>query len=430
MVVRTVESLAVERRASARVSEVAQVMGTVRFALAHELLAELVESIPELCGDSLMLELLRASTESNVDAFLQVAEHTIPIQAVSPPPAAAEYARRLAQRGISLHALMRAYRLAQRRVQNLALDEIARQESDGEVALRAAQLLQAAGFAYVDRVAEAVVAEYESERERWLANRNIVRSTVLTSLLNGRHNSGGLADETALGYKLGQRHLGVVAWTTELGSAEAELRSLEALVALIAERAGARSQPLFIPQDRSLGWGWIPLGHASHPVDLTSIRQIVVDAHPRVRLALGTSAAGVSGFRSTHLEALRAYAVASIAAKQAAPITTYGDPGVVAASLFSRDMEATRDLVRSTLGALVSDNEATATLRSTLLEFLTENRSHVAAAKKLHVHKNTVKYRITKAAELRGRPLDEDRLNLELALHACRWLGRAVLPGG
>ena len=53
--------------------------------------------------------------------------------------------------------------------------------------------------------------------------------------------------------------------------------------------------------------------------------------------------------------------------------------------------------------------------------------SFVAAAERLHVHKNTVKYRVDRAVAARGRPLDEDRLELELALVATRWLGRAVL---
>ncbi|NKY57039.1 hypothetical protein [Nocardia flavorosea] len=34
------------------------------------------------------------------------------------------------------------------------------------------------------------------------------------------------------------------------------------------------------------------------------------------------------------------------------------------------------------------------------------------------------------AVEARGISLDVDRLNLELALTACRWLGRSVLPAG
>jgi DNA-binding PucR family transcriptional regulator len=41
-----------------------------------------------------------------------------------------------------------------------------------------------------------------------------------------------------------------------------------------------------------------------------------------------------------------------------------------------------------------------------------------------------VKYRVDKAIEERGRPLDDERLELELALVACRWLGAGVLGIG
>jgi hypothetical protein len=41
----------------------------------------------------------------------------------------------------------------------------------------------------------------------------------------------------------------------------------------------------------------------------------------------------------------------------------------------------------------------------------------------------TVRYRIHKAAGLRGRGIDEDRLDLEPARWAAAWLGSAALSG-
>jgi DNA-binding PucR family transcriptional regulator len=43
------------------------------------------------------------------------------------------------------------------------------------------------------------------------------------------------------------------------------------------------------------------------------------------------------------------------------------------------------------------------------------------------LHRNTAQYRVQKAAELRGRPLREARLDVLLA---CHWLGSAVLQHG
>ncbi len=418
-------NLEVERLAASLVAEVAATMGDGLTEMGRKLHAELADSIPELRGDPLILELLRASTESNVETFLHVAQYDIAIDDVTAPSAAVEYARRLAQRGISSNALLRAYRLGQRRVTDWALTEIARAGQDGQVAFAAARMFGERTFAYVDRVAEQVVAEYESERERWLANRNTVRATMLATMLDGAEVDLGSA-ENALGYRLRQQHLGVVAWAAAGDPSTKDLRSLEAVVSAIAEAVGAVGQPLFIAQDGSLGWGWIPLGRSSGDIDLEGVPALVENAGPTVRVALGTPAAAVPGFRSSHREALRAHSVAVVAGDRAGRVTTYAEPGVRAATLLAADLEFTRELVSTSLGGLATDDEASERLRETLLTFLTE-RSYLATAEVLHMHKNTVKYRVDKALEARGRGMDDDAFTLELALLACRWLGPAVL---
>ncbi|WUB67147.1 helix-turn-helix domain-containing protein [Streptomyces sp. NBC_00582] len=65
---------------------------------------------------------------------------------------------------------------------------------------------------------------------------------------------------------------------------------------------------------------------------------------------------------------------------------------------------------------LAADTAAAERLRATLLLLLAERGSHTATAERLHLQKNTVEYRVDKAARLRGKPLDQDRLDLELAL--------------
>jgi sugar diacid utilization regulator len=181
-----------------------------------------------------------------------------------------------------------------------------------------------------------------------------------------------------------------------------------------------------MPQDRALGWGWIPLGRTIPTIDWEAVARRAKDVDPGVRVAAGTPGSAVSGFRSTHSEALRAHAVATVAAERALHVTAYADPGVRAAALLARDLPMTRELVVTTLGGLAADDESTERLRSTLLTFLSEKGSYRAASERTHLHRNTVKYRVDKAIEARGRGLDDDRLNLELALLACQWLGRAV----
>jgi len=86
-----------------------------------------------------------------------------------------------------------------------------------------------------------------------------------------------------------------------------------------------------------------------------------------------------------------------------------------------------RAWVLSTLGQLATDDEHHARLRETLLAFLDTGGSYKATAERLTLHKNTVQYRIHKAAESLGRPVGDSRHDVELALQASRWLGSSVL---
>ncbi|WP_242625571.1 helix-turn-helix domain-containing protein [Streptomyces sp. BK022] len=58
------------------------------------------------------------------------------------------------------------------------------------------------------------------------------------------------------------------------------------------------------------------------------------------------------------------------------------------------------------------------------MAYLDSGGSYTQAATRLHLHKNTVHYRIRKAEELLGRPLAEDRLDVEVALLARTLLWR------
>ncbi|MFL6089619.1 MAG: PucR family transcriptional regulator [Aeromicrobium sp.] len=409
-----------------RVADVARSMRVTLASLSDGMQAEIADSIPELRGDPTMLELLYASIESNVDTLLHFAQGSIALEDIEPPTAAIAYARRLAQRGTSSNALLRAYRLGQRHFVDMALSEMAQTETDGDIAVAAAQLMHELAFAYVDRVAEKVVIEYESERERWLANRNTVRASVLSSLLAGE-DIDMATGERALGYRLRQNHLGVVVWDTDREHVATTLQRLESFVAAIAEAVDGAGQPLFIPHDVSLGWAWIPLGWTSGRIDTAAVRAIQAAAGTTMHVALGTPGQAIAGFRRTHAESIRAQTVAKIADARSRQVTNYGETGVSGAALLANDLPAARDLVTSALGDLAADDEPAERLRETLLEFLNNDSSYQTTAERIHAHRNTIRYRVAKALELRGRPLDDDRFDLQLALVACRWLGRAVL---
>lgn len=83
-----------------------------------------------------------------------------------------------------------------------------------------------------------------------------------------------------------------------------------------------------------------------------------------------------------------------------------------------------------TLGALAIDDDQHARLRTTVRVFLTTGGSYTSTAERLTMHRNTVHYRVNRAEEMRGRPIQSDRLDVELALLACESLGPAVLQAG
>lgn len=92
-----------------------------------------------------------------------------------------------------------------------------------------------------------------------------------------------------------------------------------------------------------------------------------------------------------------------------------------------RDLPAARQWVEEVLGTLARDGEAEARTRETLRVFLGTGGSYTQTSEQLMLHRNSVRYRIRKAEEERGRPLEDDRLDLELALQVCHFLGDTVL---
>ena len=66
-------------------------------------------------------------------------------------------------------------------------------------------------------------------------------------------------------------------------------------------------------------------------------------------------------------------------------------------------------------------------LREALRVFLHTGSNFKAAAEELHLHSNSVKYRVQRVIERRGRPISDGRLDVELALLLSHWYGSAVL---
>src|SRR6266571_3159512 len=385
-------------RSSPSAAESASAVSAALDPRAAEMSADIygliVRDIPQLRSDKRVLALLESSVAENVATMLHILQHGIDLEKVHAPAAAEEYARRLAQRGVPIAALLRAYRIGSARFEDWCLQELGRQTDNASIVSSAGLRIAGIVAAYIDQVSEEVVSAYESEKEN----------------------------------RLRKHHLGVVTWITGAAGGGDALGRLEHVTAEVAAEAHCEGRPIFIPQDEFSAWAWLPLG-ARHDIAFPGLSAKGIGAADGIRFAFGAPALGLPGFRRTHQQALSAQAVALATGPSGQLVTSFGE--VAPLALMSGSIELLKAWVTEILGALADDDEHNARLRDTLRVFLQENGSYKTTAERLMLHKNTVQYRVRKAEETLRRPVGQDRLQIELALLASHWLGRAVLrPAG
>ena len=245
---------------------VAELMASVAAAVSRRAAAVsadvyevILREIPQLHDDQAVLALLASSVHGNVGTCLQIMQHQIELSAVRAPAASLEYARRRAQRGTPLPALLRAYRLGHTCVSDWLLEELARQTHAPQMLTAATMTMSRIVAGYVDQTSEEIVAAYTQERESWLRNRGAARRARIRDLLSGRRINVS-ATEATLGYRLRQYHVGLVCWSGDALAAVDNITRLEHAVSRVAAQAGCAGEPVFLPRDESSAWAWLPLG--------------------------------------------------------------------------------------------------------------------------------------------------------------------------
>jgi sugar diacid utilization regulator len=387
----------------------------------------LVTEIAELREDALLRQLLRDTVAANIDTYFSAIRHRIPIQHIEPPAAALEYARRLAQREVSANALVRAYRLGHQAVLKIALAEIRVSELDPKLSLGVYELIAGISFGYIDRISQLVLVTYQDERDRWLGNRNTMRAARVRDLVSGGDVDIDVdAVIAAIRYPLRRIHVALVVWCRESDCGD-ELTAMERFVEKLAESIGACESPLFVSIDDVTAWAWIPLSSSTASNALARIRAFADATTDAPWIAVGNPLPGVDGFRRSHQQAQDARMVAIASGVNPRPVIAADDPGLAVAALIGNNLEAASTWVAEVLGPLSSATESDERLRETLRVFLRAGSSNKAAAEELHLHINSVKYRVHRAVERRGRPISDDRLDVEVALILCEWFGAAVL---
>jgi PucR C-terminal helix-turn-helix domain/GGDEF-like domain len=332
-------------------------------------------------------------------------------------------AHKMARHGLPHERYMLGLRLVQEILLEALLDEAARYRPASGQAWLPAWLPGALALStsrFLDESAAAIVSEYLAESQRAIARTVAQRRQTIAALLAGEHVPDDQAVRT-LGTDLSHEHLAIVLWAVERNPSAGARAELEAAAGRAA--AALRAPGHVVVQDEGddatvLCWVSGPL---PFPADYPG-RLARALAAGEFRAAVGAPGRGAAGFRRSYLAARAAERVArqGLAGK----VTAYRDADLIA--LLTAAPEQAQRFVADHLGRLAaSGDETLADLRATALRYLECGCSLVKTAAALHVHRNTVLYRLGSVERLLGRELGSDPLATHAALALVQRLGPA-----
>ncbi|MFD7946958.1 SpoIIE family protein phosphatase [Streptomyces sp. NPDC059744] len=134
--------------------------------LIHDVEQCLRREVPELWDEPDIAQMTRENVAEHVIALLFGIEHGVEPRRIDQPAADAERARRLAQRGKPVTAMLRAFPLAHGRVLDRLLEVLPRLTTDAESINAATRKLIALSIVYMDRTSETGVLAFQEERDR------------------------------------------------------------------------------------------------------------------------------------------------------------------------------------------------------------------------------------------------------------------------
>jgi len=388
--------------------------------LAHEMNEHLFAMISELRerDDGELRRETRASCQSNIAQILRLLSVGVGPDALVLPPEAAEWARILVRRGITLATLLRAYRVGHAWLWDCWSQALHDRIVDPEDLVAAHERSSAFMFGYIDAVSSVLVPEYGTERERLMRSAEEQRAETVRSILAGEPIDEDVAARR-LGYELRRHHVAL-----RVSGRGRELSGLERAAGEVAAILGA-GEPLVVGSGSASIDVWCGAFAAPRPEAVAAL-----DRYPlpdRVLVAAGRPGEGIDGFRRSHTEAVKAARVAALAGGSAAAVVRFERVELV--SLLANDLPGARALVAARLGPLAAATEPAARLRETVLALLIASGNKSRVAKELYVHHNTVAYRVKRAEELLGRRVTEEPIELTCALMLAAVLGPAVLAG-
>ena len=373
----------------------------------QEWLAELDTAVlaasPAIAADPELAAAVGASNRANMFfwATANIRDPGAPVPANTGPEPMI-IAREMARRGLSTFSLD-AYRVGEG-VAWRRFMEIAFELTDNPADLH--EMLDVCSRSiseFINATLTFIAAQIDLERDD--LTRDAQRRETIALLLDGAPIPRRRA-ETRLGYALTGWHTAVVIWSDD---PDADLSGLDAVAESVGQAAGAR--PLSILASRATRWMWVPGSTGPDPASLDR----AVHGRAGIRIALGSTAEEIDGFRRSHFDALTTQQMMA-RLHSAQRVARFADVELTA--LITADTDSSNAFVRRTLGDLET---AGPELRETVRVFVTEQCNASRAATRLYTHRNTLLRRLARADELLPRPLSTSSVDVAVALDIVRW---------
>ncbi len=357
-------------------------------------------------------ELVRSSCQANSTMLLDGLLRDVPVEVLEPAEEVVRNTRGFIQRGVAASTVERGYRLGVAYWSTRWMAAVREHCPDPTVALGVGDAGTVYLLEWLDHVLERIGEQTRDEAERLAGEGVFAQVEEVRRVLQTATGVDLVAASSRLGYDLGGHHLALVVRQAVPGEGPAPDIAAREIAATVTP-----ARPLVVRVDVATAWCWLSV-HDDVAATVPSPAGTVLGGHGRV-------ASGLDGFRSSHDEAQEALRVAILARRPLATMTSYD--GVAVAALCSSEPVWARRFVAAQLGPLAAETDEARRLRTTLTAFFAAGSGYRGAAKQLGLHHNTVRHRLARAEKLLGRPIEHDRLALEVAVHLAAQLGPGLL---
>ncbi len=374
--------------------------------LVEQALDTVARAVPAIVEDPESAGTLRglgAASIRGLTALVTGATHEFEV-----PPEALQLARVAARRQVTLDDLAEAFQAARQG----ALTMIGSATQVVHLDLQSSHLMDITRILlwWIDTNFQVILTEHSREHDALLRGAHARRLDGVKRILDGRETdtdrAAGLID-----HPLRLTHTALLLWD-EAPEESSEGGSVRDVARRLTAAAGGRALVLEVGSHEI--WAWLSSGTPLAPTALAD-----VELPDRIRVTLGGASPGLSGFRGSHLQAQALRRLAP-ALREAPQILVHDDYEI---DIFlAGDPHLLSVLVHRELGPLAADTPECERLRRTLRVHYQENLVVARGARTLGVHENTLRYRLQGIADLLGHPLDQRRLQIELALRALHHL--------